>query len=687
MTANLELLPSIGMDINDNLVKLVNYYKKNTPFAKVEDWRWDAMSWDAKGICKTQARKSSYNIAIHFSRDNQLGNKVKSSREMMEPFHNQDLADIAKCHISAMQIAKAKDVGTLNLFILAYRHLDNAMLKRQIKVCELTTHDFKVAEAQAQDRLASSTFYRIGQKLAGIATFINLKRLATQKIVFTKTSKRGEIHTASDTRIDFESTTLRREKLPTHESLIALATLSNSNLDGDDALFQAIAEIMFATGLRFDEVITLDVDCLHVKEIEEYNVFTGEVDVSSINELRYRGRKGAGYQTKSIAACLLPILKKGLTTAIEQLAPVRDTIRRVTTEEYDYFPTITEDSELFVTNVWEKLEWSSRVNLTTYLQRRNVTLTKTRNAKTGKEVLAFQPAELKQKTLTLARESVDALWTEVAQLTVADSLDKLILVTQFQRHHSDKRAEPWDFQMITHTQFSDYMAGRPTLGIRSVFERYDMHYQGAPIRLTSHQFRHFLDTMLELSDTVTPIEVARYFGRKHTPDNVAYDHSNPAKRVMDNADIILASSNITQEQAKEAAVIFTLVDRDEALETIEDIGTTLITSIGLCRHDYSDSPCGKYYACVRGCSEYYRIKGNQGEIIHLQKLMDEQESRIKHVKSAVDAKYHGSNNWLRSHEELLDGCRAALAIEQDDKFADGERVQIFPNGNNGCPVI
>jgi hypothetical protein len=77
-----------------------------------------------------------------------------------------------------------------------------------------------------------------------------------------------------------------------HESLIAVATLSNSNLEGDDALFQAMVEIMFATGLRFDEVICLDVDCLQVREVEEQNVFTGEMDILSINEIRYRAKKG-----------------------------------------------------------------------------------------------------------------------------------------------------------------------------------------------------------------------------------------------------------------------------------------------------------------------------------------------------------------------------------------------------------
>lgn len=29
----------------------------------------------------------------------------------------------------------------------------------------------------------------------------------------------------------------------------------------------------------------------------------------------------------------------------------------------------------------------------------------------------------------------------------------------------------------------------------------------------------------------------------------------------------------------------------------------------------------------------------------------------------------------------------ALAIEQDNSISDGERVQVFPNGNNGCVAI
>ena len=190
-----------------------------------------------------------------------------------------------------------------------------------------------------------------------------------------------------------------------------------------------MVEIMFTTGLRFDEVICLDVDCLQVREIEEQNVFTGEMEILSIHEIRYRAKKGAGYQTKPISLSMLPILKKGLTSALEILAPVRDTIKCVINGKYDFFPIITEDCELFVTDIWERLNWSSRSNLTSYLKKRNINLTNKRNPNTGKIASAFHPSDLKGKAFSLAQESITQLWKQISELTVADSLDKLIVGT------------------------------------------------------------------------------------------------------------------------------------------------------------------------------------------------------------------------------------------------------------------
>jgi hypothetical protein len=682
------LLPRPGHDASGNLVELISFYKRNSPFKSKENWDWDNVYWDVKGICKTQSRKSGYELFLYFNRDNQKGANVKTSRAEMQPFSHSELADVLKCHVTALQIESKKDAGTLQIWINTYRYLDNVLSKSRKPIADLSVNDFRLAELEAQKRLAASTFYRIGSKLEGICKFLNQKGLAKHKIKFRKVAKRGETHTNSDSRVDSESINERALKLPSKHSLIAVATLSNTELKGDDALFQSMVEIMFATGLRFDEVVSLDKDCLYKKEIEERNVLTGMQDVFMVHEIRYRAKKGGGFRTKTISESLVPIVTKGIQTAIKMLKPVRDVISAVKQYDYDYFPLLN-DEEVSIADAWRLLGWSSNSNFQTYLRKRNVTINCPVMDIDGKQIqlATFLPANLKESTADLAGESMSKLWHLVKKITVADKLEDMLFVTQHQRHHSKKTTEPWKFTLITHTQISDFIAGRPDMGVKSVFERYNLMFEDQPVRLTSHQFRHFLSTMLELSDTVSDIEVARYFGRKYSGDNAAYDHTNKAKRVMDHSGDIIASTGVSSEQAKEAAILFTLVDKEEALDTIGDLTTTLITSIGLCRHDYNDSPCGKHYACLRGCAEYYRVKGSKTEIDEVTRIHIQQLQHVEAAKEAVDEEFHNANNWLISHQELLEGCETALSLEKDERIAVGERVQVFPEGKTKCEAI
>lgn len=694
MTGVVALLPRLGDDANANLANLVAFHQKNSPFKAKEGWGWNQVYWDVKGICKTQARKAGHELYLYFNRDNKKGSNVKTPRSEMVAFHHSGLADVAKCHVSSLQIEARKDVGTLQIFVNAYRYLDNVLAASNKSISELTVHEFKLAEREARERLADSTFYRIGQKLEAISKFINKKGLVKHKITFRKVAKRGETHTNSDSRIDQASIDERAKKLPQKESLIAVATLSNADLKGDDALFQAMTEIMFATGLRFDEVVTLDKDCLSEKELEERNVLTGRQEIFKVHEIRYKAKKGGGYRSKTIPESLLPILQKGLNTALEELAPVRETIRELRSNKCDFFPLLPSDEVMQVADAASILEWSNQSNLITYLKKWNVKLFKQQKRKPknqspeiNRKTLHFEPLELKVNTATLAWKSAESFWEMIRQHTPADRLEDMLFITQHQRHHSSKATEFWKFTLITHTQFADYLSGRPELSVPSVFERYNLMHDEKPIRLTSHQFRHFLSTMLELCETISDIEVARYFGRKYIGDNETYDHTNKEQAVMNHADAIIASTGISAEQQKEAAILFTLVDRDEALETIGDLTTTLTTSIGLCKHDFNDSPCGKHYACLRGCSEYNRTKGNPSEIKEIARIRDQQRQHVLAAENAVAEEYHGANNWLKSHKELLQGCEKALAIEQDESIAPGEKVQIFPDGTSECKAI
>ena len=64
-------LPPLGIDAKGNLLRLVEFYKKHSPFTTITGWDWDAQSWNVKGVCKVQLSKSQYNqwfMALFFFR-------------------------------------------------------------------------------------------------------------------------------------------------------------------------------------------------------------------------------------------------------------------------------------------------------------------------------------------------------------------------------------------------------------------------------------------------------------------------------------------------------------------------------------------------------------------------------------------------------------------------------------------
>lgn len=686
---NVVLLPKSGANSIDNLEQLKKHYQNIMPFLQVS---WSDSIWDVSGHVKDSARKAKTNKCLYFTQDNGLNNKVKQSRNDMLPFHSQTLSDIAKCHICAKQISQIKSVGSLQIKINTYRFLDNELQKVGLEASNLTNRLFTEALQKAISKLALSTAYRMGVQLNEISKFIDKHQLANVKIKFKSPLKRSENHTASDTKIDLDSIAERSSKLPTHSLLIAIAKLTNMGLTGKDRLYHAITEILFASGLRFDEVISLSADCLYEKEIEEINQLTGDLETFTVWELKYFSKKAECEFSKTIAESMVSIIKPAIDFVVEYNKDVRETISCLEKKQsYQFFPSL--EGKCFVSAKDTHIHIASnRQNAAARLKRLGVTLYKEKKS----DRLFFYAEELEDTTSNLASSDIKKLWNELKNKTTATKLSEMLFVTQHQREHELKTDNPWDFRLVNHTQYSDFMTGRIThkkgkehlsCNVLSIFERKNMLLDGKQFAVTSHQFRHFLNTICQLSDSISEIEIARYFGRNFRGDNQAYDHSNKAKIVMDNAQEILAANSITEDQAVEAMVNFTLVDSEEALETIQDLSTTLITAIGLCKHDFADSPCGKHYACLRGCSNYKRTKGNQIEINEIQKIKAQEEKHLIDAKLAVDKEFWGANNWLLSHQALLDGCNLALDIESNDEIPVGQIVSIFPDGTDSCLAI
>tara|TARA_R110001606_G_scaffold177769_2_gene324440 strand:+ start:9246 stop:11309 length:2064 start_codon:yes stop_codon:yes gene_type:complete len=675
---NIAYLPKVGIDPDENLNNLVEYYKKYSPF----NVKWSDFIWSVTNVVTDTARNAHSEKFLYFSRDNGLKNKAKESVSEMQPFHCPTLADIAKAHICASQIAKAKTKGNLTLIITTYRYLDNELNKRNLKASGLTDRIFHDALQQALSKLEVSTAYREGTRLQQISKFIDKHRLANVKIKFKSSLKRNSAQTSSDSKIDTDSVVKRNKKLPSQEVLFAIASLTNMGLKGSDRFYHAMTEIFFTTGMRFDEVVSLSVDCLYEREIEEINQFTNELERFVVWELKYYSKKYKAKVSKVIADSMVNILKNAIEFVVDYQQPVRNILKKIECDgSYNFFDKL--EGKCFISDreVYKHLG-SSISNSSTRLKKLNVSIQQDEKSKRN----YFNADELIDITSDQAKNSISNLWKELKSMTTATALSDMLFISQHQLEHSIKSSNPWLFKLIGHTQYSDFMTGRETKSGRvvSIFERHSLLTN---ISITSHQFRHFLNTVCQLHSNISEIEIARYFGRNYMGDNEAYDHTNKAKLVIDKADDILASAGITKEQAIDTMINFTLVDSEEALETVQDLATTLITSIGLCKHDFNDSPCGKHYACLRGCSNYKRIKGEQTEVAELERIKAQQEAHIKDAKNAVDEEYWGANNWLLSHKELYEGCVKALAIESENAYKNGERVQIFPEGSDSCLAI
>lgn len=679
-------LPKLGTDAVGNRHGLVNFYMCNSPFKTNPYWKWSSQTWDVKGICNAQTSKMQNSINLHFTRHNGLGLKVKTSKKGMKAFYSVELADLAKCHICSKQIKKPKSFGTLQQIINAYRYLDLALAKSRKTVEMISTADFKKAELLAQNYLAESTFYKVSTKLEEIQDYFVKSKLCKHKPNFKKTKSRSELKLPSDTRIDQKSIDSRNEKLPTIRALQAVAELSFMQLEGRDALLQSLTDILFATGLRFGEVISLDVDCLKIYMKEDECDITGRTYKRRVCELYYKPEKGGLIIPKEIPSkSLAKILIRAIKRVKRQLKDLRYEIELAKSRDYDYFPTLPNHEQVFVPDAVKLLNWSSSSNFIQFMKKQLfLEFEKKRNVRTGIKTKLIVTDKLKLAAQNQASKNIDKLSALLKKTSLAKSPEKLLFVQKFQENHSIKRALPWGYQLFTETEYRDFLGGRNGYNIKSIFQRVlnvDLHGNHA---LTSHKFRHYLNTLAQLSDSVSEIEIARYFGRKYMGDNETYDHTNPIKRVFDHAEDILNSTPLNADRAKEAFVMFPLVEREEVLSTIEDLSTTLVTSIGLCRHDFSESPCGKHYACLRGCAEYQRTKGDQTEIQEIQEILEQHKKHLAEAKKAVDSKYHGANQWLQSHQALIDGCKKALEIENNDEIQTGYRVNVFPDGNQVC---
>lgn len=223
----------------------------------------------------------------------------------------------------------------------------------------------------------------------------------------------------------------------------------------------------------------------------------------------------------------------------------------------------------------------------------------------------------------------------------------------------------------------------------TIFERYGYHDgQGGFLSLTSHQLRHYLNTLVRRDGALTEQEIAYWSGRKDVSQNPVYDHVSVDDK-LHKLEVRLRFHTDTRPFGDINDRIF--IRRDEFGE-IEKI-TAHLSFFGYCLHDYMQAPCQLHGDCIQ-CTELVCIKGDKRSKSALETLYAESRALTEAAQRDCEAGMLGAVEWFQAHSrresflknlkdilddpEILDGTPIRLNITMPNKIREAMSRRVIP---------
>lgn len=685
-----------------NLESFLKTQKKTFGYLFEGIIEWNSYTWNIKGFESTiSVGKANQKKNIIFSQFNgEQITKIKTAKDDEKPFL-EPFQSFVKAHITYRHNAKCKTKDNHMVIIRGYRYLYNELPNDNKSIGLLTKGHFDRAAKAALVRESESSAYRLGVALGEIEKLLNKFKLTPMGFrwknpIPRKTKSGGEIG-----RNTKESEYHRAKMLPKTDVLIYLAALWEiyNELEENDKPLLCITIIMMFSGLRIDEVLGLDTECT-VTDFE-YNHDTGKRH--KVMKIRVLAKKSGQWNSKKVPFSA----QETIDVAINRLKKSTENHRKAASlllEDGKYHKlSHLDNNDLLDKYELSKLTGITVSNVSGVLKNHGVEIsTKKVVIKNQKARSFFRVGDIHTAILNefknMYPDIVKGFGNSVFRLPLWEHIS-----LQFKGEFSSKGVPQWYPIPISQNVIQDFLRGRDyktretkkggnkDARIESIFERYSIdHIDGADLSVHSHQFRHLLNTIMQESDVFGEHEIARYFLRNKIGDNATYNHqqipSNYIENSQKNISNVLAKLNVTSNQAKEARKLWPTLSFDDILDDLDEIGCAHSMDIGVCQHDYSQTPCEKHYQCLRQCRSYRRKKGDQDEINFITKRRDETKKQLEFAQEDMADEFYGANKWVTHHHALLDGCNKALSIEKDDRYQVGDMVVVFPDGSEFCKV-
>lgn len=541
----------------------------------------------------------------------------------------------------------------------AFRTVEAALLQvnGNANINGLSISVLDEAAELARQHYSDGSAYHCGREIERLAKFVVENQLVSCAVQnWVNPIKRAD----DKNKTGREAKKNREEKLPSDIALNALAEIfANDPIDGRDIFTTSVFAMLMSAPSRISEVLALPADC---------EVF--ETDRDGIERYGWRFFAGKGYEgdIKWIPTVIVSVAKtavariKMLTENARQLAkwieshPNRFYRHANCPDVADDEPLTAEQSCMALGLVSE-----SKKQCRSSLYNRG---------------LAHKDRVHTLRSLwehTLARLPDDFPWFDKDKGIKYSNALFALNVNQF---HGNRGCLPVELHKPTNNFFNSDLTPRLALKGKhtSIFDRHRYHaVNGEPVKLTSHQARHLLNTIAQRGG-LSNLEIAKWSGRADVKQNRTYNHMTEYELVgmAERLDSSKALFGPAGEVAKHFPV--TMLE----FNTLEHAAVH-VTEYGYCVHDYTIGPCEKFRDCIN-CNEQVCIKGEDTEILdRIKKRLVTLEQMLCIADEAVESGEMGADRWYQYHKKTVTRLRELVAILENPDIENGAQIKLRGN--------
>ncbi len=632
----LTFIPKHEKRSRQNMDDFISFSKNElTLFNDLDSFLWESYEWPTFRLCNFDVGQRKL-----FSYDESLSSEfVDFARAYFryEQSHNPTSAKKEREALKCLEKALLEVNGSADLQGISFEVLDHAALI------------LKSGRSEANA-------YRVANKLKDIANFLTHKKLIINDVSSWKNPLKRK---ADNNRTGLKGKSEIQSKMPLDDVLMALAEVFNNQPNDSLSIFVTSTwALLMSTGFRVSELLDLAVNA-EVEQMDSEGVLR--------YGLRYYSGKGYGVDIKYIESNMVPVAKEAFSRLKELTEDARKlAIHLETSTEFfrhEDCPNVSEDKEL----IWNELDSALGVAI-------NSSRIYFSNKPNGYNGPILEGRSLKEARKWLDKRQPKGFPIFSGEDKPPMRFSEALFAMKSNELHPTRATSPvilWRPDANTLTSALG-PAAQSRKNHQSFFVKHGyLMPDGSQMKITSHQARHFLNTLAERGG-MSQDEISKYFARSDSKHNRVYNHMSQEEYVqksrvlMEDSDLLPANEDISVKLPITCQQINLLIDK----------APVHITEYGICVHDYSQTPCDKFRDCLN-CTEQVCIKGDDEKLKRVRKRLDFVKLQHEECLQSIESGIYGADRWFQYIEKSLKRLVELVEILESAELEDGALVKLI----------